>query len=103
MVRGIATKLGNVDGQLQQTTLQHASPEAYESYLKGPFYLAKFTTESMTKGIEQLRRATELDPAYAPAYADLGYAYWMLTQPINYLKPRGGMEKARPQHQTSAS
>ena len=49
--------------------------EAYQLYLKGQYQLNKRTEESLTKGIEYFRQATEEDPSYALAYAGLADAY----------------------------
>jgi TolB-like protein len=49
--------------------------EAYQLYLKGHYQLNKRTVESLTKGIDYFRKATEQDPGYALAYAGLADAY----------------------------
>ena len=49
--------------------------EAYQLYLKGHYQLNKRTVESLTKGIDYFRKATEQDPSYALAYAGLAEAY----------------------------
>jgi tetratricopeptide (TPR) repeat protein len=51
--------------------------EAYEAYLRGRYFLNKRTREDIGKGIEYLRRATEVEPDYALAYAWLAVAYEM--------------------------
>lgn len=47
------------------------NPEAYEAYLKGMFYLNKFTLEGFEKGLAYLQQAVEKDPADALPYAGL--------------------------------
>ncbi|HEY7679285.1 MAG TPA: protein kinase, partial [Terriglobia bacterium] len=54
------------------------SPEAHEAYLKGRFYWNQRTRDSLLKGLEYFRRATELDPNYALAYAGLADSYAIL-------------------------
>ncbi len=80
---------------LQSGKHNNTSPEAYEAYLKGNYYAAKFTTADMKQAVEQFQHATELDPTYAPAYAGLGYAYIMLSQPLGGMLPNDGEPKAK--------
>lgn len=49
--------------------------EAYQLYLKGHYQLNKRTVESLKKGIDYFRKATEQDPSYALAYSGLAAAY----------------------------
>lgn len=46
-------------------------PEAYDAYLRGRYFWNRRTFEGLTKGIESFRRAIELDPGFALAYAGL--------------------------------
>jgi serine/threonine protein kinase/tetratricopeptide (TPR) repeat protein len=67
-------------------TARRVDPEVYEVYLKGRFFVNKWTEEGLKKGIEYFQQAASLDPAYAPAYAGLadGYstmAYWGFRRP----------------------
>jgi serine/threonine protein kinase/TolB-like protein/Tfp pilus assembly protein PilF len=62
------------------------NPGAHDAYLKGRYYLNKWTEEGFKKGIEYFQQAIDLDPTYAPAYAGLadGYsniALWGLRPP----------------------
>src|ERR1700738_3346336 len=52
--------------------------EAYGHYLKGRFYWNKRTEENFRKGIQHFRRAIEVDPDYALAYAGLADSYILL-------------------------
>ncbi len=45
--------------------------EAYNLYLQGRFYYARWTTESFVTSIDYLNRAVQLDPKFAMAYAQL--------------------------------
>jgi tetratricopeptide (TPR) repeat protein len=47
--------------------------EAYESYLKGRYYLNKFTVEGWTRAIEFFEEATRMEPEYALAHAGAAY------------------------------
>src|SRR5262245_14514785 len=52
------------------------NPEAYQLYLKGNFYVSKYTKEGMLKGIDYFNQAIALDGNYALAYTGLSYCYW---------------------------
>ena len=45
--------------------------EAYRLYLQGSFFLNRYNDADMTKAIGYFRRALELDPEYALAWASL--------------------------------
>ena len=68
--------------------------EAYESYLKGEYYLNRFSGESIKQALEYFQQAVEKDPGYAPAYAKLSGCYQMLAN-MDILPKREGNEKAR--------
>ncbi|PYS59451.1 MAG: hypothetical protein DMF74_21300 [Acidobacteria bacterium] len=55
------------------------NPEAYELYLKGRYYNNKHTIEDWLKGIEYFEKAIEIEPEYAPAYAQIGLSYLTLS------------------------
>jgi TolB-like protein/Tfp pilus assembly protein PilF len=77
----IAEKLRlRLSGAEKQQLTKHntESTDAYHAYLKGRYFLDKRTGPMTEKSIEYLEQAIKLDPSYAPAYADLGYAYWSL-------------------------
>jgi serine/threonine-protein kinase len=46
-----------------------------KAYLRGKRWLGQRTSEGISKAIDSFAEAIELDPAYAPAYADLSSAY----------------------------
>jgi serine/threonine protein kinase/tetratricopeptide (TPR) repeat protein len=54
-----------------------ANPEAYQLYLKGRFYWAKRTRDSLEKAKEYFQQAIDRDPNYAQAYAALA-DYWFV-------------------------
>jgi serine/threonine-protein kinase len=68
--------------------------EAYHLYLKGRFYWAKRTEESLHKGIQYFRQAIELDPTYALAYAGVAEGYVPLAV-YCHLAPNDACPKAR--------
>lgn len=55
-----------------------ASLEAYELYLRGEYYLNRFTGESLQQAAKYFQQAMEKDPDYAPAYCKLSGCYRML-------------------------
>lgn len=74
--------------------------EAYQLYLKGQYQLNKRTEESLTKGVEYFRQATEQDPEYALAYSGLADAYnhlglWAMLPPAeSFPRAKAATEKA---------
>jgi eukaryotic-like serine/threonine-protein kinase len=76
---------------------QTDNAEAYQLYLKGRYYAAKFDFENLTKGLGFFKKAIELDPNYALAYDGLAY-YYELVEDLYFapkdVMPRGG-EAAR--------
>src|SRR5262249_54585074 len=58
--------------QLSKRSVVH--PEAHIEYLKGRHELAGGSPQAVELAIRHLRRALELDPAYAPAWAALADA-----------------------------
>ena len=65
--------------------------EAYEFYLKGRFYLNK---RFLLQSLEQFRKAIEIDPDFAKAYAGLADAYIILGF-YNFLPAKEAMPKAK--------
>jgi tetratricopeptide (TPR) repeat protein len=57
---------------------QTENPEAYQLYLKGRYYAAKFDADDLNKGLDYFRRAIALDPNYALAYDGLSYYYQLI-------------------------
>ena len=73
---------------------QTNDPEAYRLYLQGRYFSQKITAAEVRRGIEFFRRAIDLDPTYAQAYAGMADAYRSL--PINGDVPSDDvMPKAR--------
>jgi eukaryotic-like serine/threonine-protein kinase len=59
---------------------EHATEnsDAYQQYVKGRFYLAQRTSDSLHKAIDQFNQAIVKDPNYAQAYAGLADTYIIL-------------------------
>jgi len=66
--------------------------EAYQFYVKGRFYLAQRTPDSLHNAIDQFNRAIEKDPNYAQAYTGLADTYIILLDrgiiPSNEASPK---------------
>jgi TolB-like protein/Tfp pilus assembly protein PilF len=70
------------------------NPEAYRLYLEGLFFSSRGTESDVAKAIETFRRAVELDPGFAVAWASLSFAYF--SQEANAWAPIAeGAERAR--------
>jgi serine/threonine-protein kinase len=78
--------------QFAPRSRRHQPPgAAHEAYLKGVYYIARSTPESMAHAKENLELAIALDPQYAEAHTQLGYYYnmlsWMLLRPAREAAP----------------
>jgi TolB-like protein/Tfp pilus assembly protein PilF len=58
---------------------------AYQSYLEGRYHWSRYTKKGIEKAIQHFRRAIQLDPNYALAYAAIVDCYLRLA--TNYLPP----------------
>jgi len=58
---------------------------AYQSYLEGRYHWSRYTKTGIEKAIQHFRRAIQLDPNYALAYAAIVDCYLRLA--TNYLPP----------------
>ncbi len=63
---------------LAEARHHRVNPEAYEATLLGRHYRMQLTEETLDKGIAYYRRAVEIEPAYAEAYAGLAACYCSL-------------------------
>jgi TolB-like protein/Flp pilus assembly protein TadD len=54
---------------------RQVNPEAYEAYLKGEYFLDKWTAEGFEKAKSYFERAIQLDPSFADGYAGLAEYY----------------------------
>ena len=69
------------------------SSEAFQLYLKGRHQRFKMTEDGAKKAIEFFRRAIDIDPTYALAYAGMADAYYALSN--IYMPPHEAMPRAR--------
>ncbi len=59
--------------------LQPKNPEAYNNYLLGQYFCLKRDSASIQKGIGYFKKAIEIDPGYALAYAGLADGFYALS------------------------
>jgi TolB-like protein/DNA-binding winged helix-turn-helix (wHTH) protein/Tfp pilus assembly protein PilF len=68
-------------------------PEAYQSYLKGRFFLNRRTGDAIQRAMEQFERAIAIEPAYAQAHAGLADAH-ELRASYGSIAPQQSLERA---------
>jgi len=65
--------------QIEKALIPTATPSsnvaAYESFLRGRYFMAKRTREDMQLAVQEFENAIALDPEYAVAHAELAIAY----------------------------
>src|SRR5215469_328163 len=57
---------------------QPVNPKAYDAYLKGDYFMKRFTRDSLPKAAEYFEDAIRDDPDFVPAYAKLAGTYLIL-------------------------
>ena len=62
------------DVQARLASARPVNPKAHEAYLKGQFFMNKWTEEDIKKAIEYAQQAIQIDPDYAPAYGLLAWS-----------------------------
>ncbi len=62
----------------QLSAASRVEPKAYEEYLKGRYAWGKRTRDGLKQGITHYRKAIDIDPTYALAYAGLAECYNVL-------------------------
>ena len=77
-VVGALTKKLSDEAQAKLTKRDTENVAAYREYLKGRFFYNKRSTEGYDSALECFRRAIEIDPQYALAYAGLADIYNLL-------------------------
>jgi TolB-like protein/cytochrome c-type biogenesis protein CcmH/NrfG len=58
---------------------RETDPEAYRLYLEGQYFGYQRDPASLRRAIDLFRQAVEIDPGYAPAWAELAYSYLWYT------------------------
>ncbi len=80
-------------GQARLARARPVNPGAFEAYLKGQYFMSKWTEEGGKLAIKYFQQAIELDPGYTLAYAGLAGAYIGLAMALH--PPAEYMAKAR--------
>jgi TolB-like protein len=81
-----ALKLKLTGEEEKEVTARYTeNAEAYQSYLEGRYYWSRYTRTGIEKAIGHFRKAIDLDPNYALAYAAIVDCYLRLA--TNYLPP----------------
>jgi tetratricopeptide (TPR) repeat protein len=71
-------------------------PAAYDAYLRGRFFWNKRTREGFEKALAEFRRATTLDPEWAPGWAGLADTYGLMAiSTYDLMPPAQAMPQAR--------
>jgi TolB-like protein/DNA-binding winged helix-turn-helix (wHTH) protein/Tfp pilus assembly protein PilF len=67
-------------GESDEMAVSHSiTPTAYDAYLKGRYFLAQISLNSLEKSIEFFEQAIEINPYYPEAYAANAKAYIILS------------------------
>lgn len=83
-----------LSGEEREALIKHYTDnfEAYQFYLKGRYFVNKRTEEGIEKAIGYLKKAINIDPDYALAYAALASCYNLLAgygvYPPNEIRPK---------------
>jgi tetratricopeptide (TPR) repeat protein len=56
-------------------SIRRTDPEAYQLFLEGQYLKRQISNDSLNRAVEAFRKAVEVDPAYAPAWAELADTY----------------------------
>jgi TolB-like protein/DNA-binding winged helix-turn-helix (wHTH) protein/tetratricopeptide (TPR) repeat protein len=70
----LAVRLTGADRKLLEKR-STTNTEAYSLYMQGRYIAARRLTDTTVASIELFRQATEKDPNYAPAYAEMAFGY----------------------------
>ncbi|MGE5177768.1 MAG: protein kinase domain-containing protein [Bacteroidota bacterium] len=71
-----------------------ADPEAHRLFLQARQFMNRFTREDTARTIEYLKKALEIDPGFALAWAELGRAYWR-EGGFGWVPPDGAARRSR--------
>lgn len=89
----ISASLGDSSTR-QQGSSRALNLEAYDDYLKGRNYARRMTRDDLHNGVKYLERSIQRDPTFAPAFAELSFAYQALAW-LNHAPPQEVIPKAK--------
>ncbi len=78
-----------------QPKVTETNREAYALYLQGRYFFNQFTEEGHKRAETMLKQALEIDPGFAPAWAELGNVYIGQADPFGLRPIDEGIELAR--------
>jgi tetratricopeptide (TPR) repeat protein len=83
--------------QEKAAVLKHytANADAYQLYLKGRYYLNKWTAGGLRNAIEYFTNTILLEPGFAPAYSGLADCYGSISCEMLSISPREAAPQAR--------
>jgi len=83
-------------GERATQIIKHSTlnPEAYNLYAQGLYVYNRRGKENLEKAVEYLKRAIEMDPKYALAYAQLAETYAVIGE-WGFLSPREAFPRAK--------
>jgi tetratricopeptide (TPR) repeat protein len=74
----LRARLASDDMKQNLVTAPTENLDAYNTYLKGIFYLSKWTPQGAKKAIEYFRQALEMEENFSLPYSGLAYCYTLL-------------------------
>jgi len=74
VVRKVSIELSPED-RAQLHSGKQIDPSAFDAYVRGRYYWNKRGPDDLTRAVNEFRRAIDVDPTYAAAYAGLADAY----------------------------
>ncbi len=77
-----ALKLKLAPGQQAYSSHRPSNSEAYNEYLLGRQFFDRFDLDGFRRAVDAYRRAVELDPGYAAAYAELAMAEYFAADAV---------------------
>ena len=80
--------------QMPGQSIDRIDPQAIDAYSMGLMHLDRFTPGDMNAAVEQLERATVIEPKFALAWGQLAAAYAIQSM-YGFTPPREAIEKAR--------
>jgi TolB-like protein/DNA-binding winged helix-turn-helix (wHTH) protein/Flp pilus assembly protein TadD len=93
--RALQVKLLSPDGAALSVASRSTNPNAYQAYLQGQYFAARGQDkDDLKKALSYANQATELDPNYAPAWAQRAQALQGLAR-IALIEPDEGFRAAR--------
>jgi TolB-like protein/Tfp pilus assembly protein PilF len=89
-----ALKLKLAPGQEVYSSHRTSIPEAYNQYLLGRQFFERFNSDGFRRAVNAYRKAVELDPHYAAAYAELALAQFFASNNTDTTEHQRALESA---------